>query len=228
MTGRADLRDWRPLVFVPATVMAGRHARLERLSIDEHSEALHAANGIDGAIWRFMGYGPFLSYAAYRGWVAAASVSDDPVFYAIRGEAGWSGVAAYLRLDRDNGTIEIGHIALTPPLQRTTAATEAIFLMLEHAFDAGFRRVEWKCNVANVASRRAADRFGFAYEGTFRQHMVVKGANRDTAWYAILDHDWPSLAVAYRRWLDPGNFDREGTQRLALSDLVAERRACAG
>lgn len=208
--------------------MEGRFARLERLSLDAHAEALHAANDVDTGMWRFLPYGPFLSLGSYRGWVAAAAVSEDPVFYAIRGPQGWSGVASYLRLDGDNGVIEIGHIAFSAGLQRTPAATEAIHLMIDHAFACGARRVEWKCNAANAASRRAAERYGFGYEGTFRQHMVVKGANRDTAWFSILDGDWPGLRAAHRAWLSPETFDGAGQQRRSLAQMVAEVRAGAG
>lgn len=225
MTGRDDLRHWQPLDFQPAALLAGRAARLERLDFDRHAEALHAANGTDTGMWRFMPYGPFPSFAAYRGWVAGASVSDDPTFYAIAGELGWSGVASYLRINRDDGVIEIGHIALSPMLQRTVAATEAIHMMIDHAFDSGFRRVEWKCDAKNAPSRRAAERLGFTYEGTFRQHMIVRGANRDTAWFAILDEEWPDLHRAHRAWLDSSNFTEDGQQRRALSEMVAATRA---
>ncbi|PWJ14408.1 GNAT family N-acetyltransferase [Jannaschia seohaensis] len=215
-----SLRDWRPLGFAPPAAMAGRYARLERLA-PEHAEALHAANRADPEMWRFLGYGPFATLAAYRDWVAGASVAEDPVFYAIRGAGDWAGVASWLRLDRANGVIEIGHIALSAGLQRTPAATEAIHLMIDHAIGAGFRRVEWKCNAANAASRRAAARFGFSYEGTFRQHMVVKGENRDTAWFSILDRDWPALRQAHRAWLAPETFDAEGRQTRSLSAATA-------
>lgn len=225
MSGYQDLSGWTPLTFEPAIALQGRSARLERLSIDAHAEELFAANAIDPGIWRFMPYGPFATFGAYRGWVAAASVSEDPVFYAIAGDAGWSGVASYLRIDRDNGVIEIGHIALTPQVQRTRAATEAIHLMIDQAFASGFRRVEWKCNAANAASRRAAYRYGFTYEGTFRQHMITKGANRDTAWFAILDGDWPRLRAAHLAWLDPANFDASGQQLRSMMSLVADSGA---
>ncbi|MEL7183862.1 MAG: GNAT family protein, partial [Pseudomonadota bacterium] len=141
----------------------------------------------------------------------------DPFYYAIGDGTGWRGVAAYLRMDRANGVVEIGCIVLSPALQRTRAATEALHLMIAAAFDGGVRRVEWKCNAENAASRRAALRLGFTYEGTFRQHMVVKGRNRDTAWFALLDRDWPLIAAKHQAWLAPGNFDAQGRQRTALS-----------
>ena len=132
-----------------------------------------------------------------------------------------SGMASYLNIVPANGCIEIGHIWFAPPLQKTRAATEAIFLMIRHAFeDLAYRRVEWKCNSLNEASKRAARRFGFTYEGTFRQHMVIKGRNRDTAWFAMLDHEWPAIRAAFERWLDPDNFDAAGRQRKSLAALM--------
>lgn len=216
-----DLSRWTALDFAPPDAMEGRHARLQRLSPDAHADALHAANGGDAALWRFMSMGPFPTREAYRAWAAAASGTDDPAFYAIHGARGWAGVASLMRIDRDNGVIEIGSIAFSPVLRRTAAATEALHLMIDHAFTAGFRRVEWKCDAANAASRRAAARLGFAYEGTFRQHMVVKGANRDTVWFAILDRDWPALRAAHRAWLSPETFDADGRQTRSLSEMIA-------
>ena len=152
--------------------------------------------------------------------------SSDPLFFAIvdpaTGEA--AGMASYLNIVPANGCIEIGHIWFAPPLQRTRAATEAIFLLMRHVFDdLRYRRLEWKCDALNAPSRRAAGRFGFTYEGTFRQHMIVKGRNRDTAWFALLDRDWPTVRAAFERWLAPGNFDPGGRQRSALAALTATR-----
>ncbi len=148
---------------------------------------------------------------------------DDPLFFAIRDlETGhWAGVASYLRITPEAGTIEVGHINLAPELQRTRAATEAMALMMGHAFGLGYRRYEWKCNALNLGSRRAAQRLGFSYEGVFRQAAVVKGRNRDTAWFAAIDEDWPQLSAAFQTWLDPANFDVDGRQRVALSSLTA-------
>jgi RimJ/RimL family protein N-acetyltransferase len=170
-----------------------------------------------------MPYGPFADLNAYRDWQAAMAVRTDPFFYALRdnatGQVG--GLASYLRIDPGNGVIEIGHIEIAPVMQQTAAATEAISLMIGWAFDAGYRRVEWKCNALNESSRRAALRYGFAYEGTFRQHMIIKGQNRDSAWYAIIDADWPELAPAHAEWLAPANFDAAGRQRVSLARLTA-------
>lgn len=216
----SDLPSWRPLDWTPPDVLEGRHTRLERLEA-RHVEALHAANPTDAGHWHYMSYGPFADAAAYGAWVDGAAASVDPVFYAVRGAAGWSGVAALMRIDRTHGVVEIGNIAFSPPLQRSPAATEAIHLLLDHCFSAGFRRVEWKCDAGNAPSRRAAARYGFVYEGTFRQHMVVKGRNRDTAWFAMLDADWPRLRAAHLAWLAPGNFGADGGQKQALSEMIA-------
>lgn len=221
MSPRPDLTRWHPPVFELPEVLEGAHARLEPLSFDTHAEALHQANLADAAMWRFLPYGPFPSFAAYRGWAVGASVSEDPAFVAIRGAAGWTGVAAFMRIDEANGVIEIGNIAYSSALQRTVAATEALHLMIDHCFSSGFRRLEWKCNAANAPSRRAAERLGFTYEGTFRQHMIVKGANRDTAWFSMLDHEWERIYPAHRAWLAPDNFDAEGRQKQSLADLTA-------
>lgn len=215
-----DLPDWQPLVWDAPSTLDGRYARLARLSVSAHAEALHAANPPDAAHWNYMPYGPFPDADVYRLWAEGAAASDDPVFYAIHGPGGWSGVASLMRIDRANGVIEIGNIALSPGLQRTPAATEAIHLMIDHVFAAGFRRVEWKCNAQNAPSRRAALRYGFAFEGVFRQHMVVKGRNRDTAWFAIVDGDWPRLRRAHHAWLAPDNFDVQGMQKQTLATLT--------
>ena len=205
----------------------GRFVTLERLDPARHAAALHAANGGDVAMWDHMGYGPFADPTAYRTWQEAMAAGTDPFFYVARdpatGEPG--GIASFLRIDRANGVIEIGHIAIAPRMQRGRAASEAIMLMIRWAFEAGYRRVEWKCNDRNAPSMRAAARYGFTYEGTFRQHMIIQGRNRDTAWWAITDGEWPSLDAAYRDWLDPANFDAAGQQRAGLGDLVAAARA---
>ena len=215
-----DLSGWASLKWTAPDMLEGRYARLERLAA-RHAAALQAANPRDAGHWAYMPYGPFADDDAYGAWFDAAAAGKDPVFYAVRGDIGWSGVASLMRIDRANGVIEIGNIAFSPGLQRTRAATEAIHLMIDHAFAAGFRRVEWKCNARNAPSRAAALRFGFAHEGTFRQHMVVKGANRDTAWFAIIDGDWSRLRAAHLAWLAPSNFDARGQQLRSLSEFAA-------
>jgi RimJ/RimL family protein N-acetyltransferase len=205
----------------------GRFVRVELLEPARHAEDLFAANRADDAIWDYLPYGPFADIGAYRGWAEAMAGKDDPRFYALidpaTGRAG--GVASYLRIDPAMGSIEVGHINLAPVMQRRAAATEAMFLMIGWAFDAGYRRFEWKCDALNLPSRRAAERLGFLYEGTFRQAAIVKGRNRDTAWYAIIDKDWPAIKAGFETWLAPENFDPDGRQRQRLGEL---NRANAG
>jgi RimJ/RimL family protein N-acetyltransferase len=196
----------------------GDRVRLESLS-PEHAPPLFSAGQGDPELWDFLPYGPFTSAEEYASWIAENASGDDPLFYAIVGEAP-AGVASYLRITPEHGVIEIGHIWFGAALQRTPAASEAIYLLARHAFDGlGYRRLEWKTDSNNARSRRAAERFGFTFEGVFRQHMIVKGRNRDTAWYAMLDHEWPAAKTAFEAWLDPANFDREGRQRRALADI---------
>jgi RimJ/RimL family protein N-acetyltransferase len=202
-------------------VLEGISVRLEPLA-PHHASALHAATEVDDRIWDFLPYGPF-DAAAHAAWVEAMAGLADPFFLALtRSSApGPEGVLALMRIVPEHGCIEVGHIRLGPALQRSRAATEALFLVLDWAFGVGYRRFEWKCDALNLPSRRAAQRFGFAYEGVFRQHMIVKGRNRDTAWFAITDGDWTRLRGAYLAWLDPGNFDPAGRQRERLSALTA-------
>ncbi len=175
-------------------------------------------------VWDYLGYGPFADADAYVGWQRSNAMGADPAFYAIidpgRPQDGAMGLASFLRIDRNHGVIEIGHILMSPQLQRSRTASAAIMAMIGWAFAAGYRRVEWKCDSLNAPSRRAALRFGFTFEGIFRQHMIVKGRNRDTAWFAIIDSDWPPLRAACDRWLSPENFDAQGRQRESLSALT--------
>ena len=205
--------------------MTGRYCRLEALDPERHAEALHAANRLDaeGRNWTYLAYGPFADLAEYRAWLVKQAASDDPLFYAIVEQASGEavGLASYLRIAPEAGSIEVGHLAFSPRLQRRPAATEAMFLMMQRAFELGYRRYEWKCNALNAASRAAAQRLGFSYEGIFRQALVSRGRNRDTAWYAAIDAEWPQLKAAFERWLAPDNFDAEGRQRVALSTLTA-------
>jgi len=182
----------------------------------------------DGRNWTYLPYGPFADFASFERWVTESSASSDPQFYSVRlapssdRDAGTAaGVAAYLRLQPAAGVIEIGHIHFSPLLQHTPAATEAMYLMMRRVFELGYRRYEWKCDALNAPSRRAAQRLGFSFEGVFRQAIVTKGRNRDTAWYACIDKEWPALEEAYQRWLAPSNFDEQGQQLESLSSLTA-------
>lgn len=212
--------EWTPpLNWHSPADMLGQYARLERVR-PNHAALLWPAMTGHPDIWRWLFQGPFDDQAAYAEHIATQAASEDPAFYAIGGEQGWSGVGSLMRIDRANGVIEIGNLCFAPCLQRSRVATEAIFLMAEEAFNSGFRRLEWKCNALNGPSRSAAQRFGFAYEGTFRQHMIAKGRNRDTAWFSILDSEWPALRQAFTDWLSPDNFDASGQQIVSLSSLT--------
>ncbi|HEY7288253.1 MAG TPA: GNAT family protein [Vicinamibacterales bacterium] len=207
-----------------STAMSGRYCRVEILNPDRHARDLFDANtaDADGRMWTYLPYGPFDRYDDYASWVRTVCAKQDPLFHAIVDLATNRaiGVASYLRIDPEAGSIEVGHIAYSPSLQHTTAATEAMYLMMQRAFELGYRRYEWKCDSLNAASRAAAQRLGFSYEGVFRQARVTKGRNRDTAWFAVVDAEWPALDDAYRGWLDPSNFDADGRQRVGLSSLT--------
>ncbi|MAE68149.1 MAG: GNAT family N-acetyltransferase [Phycisphaeraceae bacterium] len=204
--------------------MEGRFCRLEPLDPERHAEALYAAHSRDatGRTWTYLPYGPFDSLDAYRSWMDSFCRQDDPLFFVILTESERApvGVASYLRIAPGNGAIEVGHIHYTELLRKRPAATEAMYLMMSNAFDLGYRRYEWKCDALNAASRTAARRLGFSFEGIFRQATVYKGRNRDTAWFAVIDSEWDALNGAYQKWLDPGNFDGDGRQRTRLSDLT--------
>jgi RimJ/RimL family protein N-acetyltransferase len=216
--------DWRAPDPPSRQPMVGRTCRLEVLDAERHASDLHQANTQDqeNRIWTYLGYGPFESLDEYRKWADEVGRSSDPLFYAIIDTAAGKavGVASYLRISPANGSIEVGHINYSPLLQRTRAATEAMYLMMRRVFEAGYRRYEWKCDALNARSRAAAQRLGFSYEGIFRQATVYKGRNRDTAWYAAIDKEWPELESAFTRWLDASNFDDEYRQRLSLTELT--------
>ena len=216
--------NWTPPPTPPRATLTGRFCRIEPLSVERHAADLYAANSLDteGRIWTYMAYGPFADMAAYVAWMTRACQSSDPLFHAIIDAATDKavGVASYLRIDPTNGTIEVGGLVFSPLLQRTPAATEAMFLMMQNAFALGYRRYEWKCDSLNAPSRAAAQRLGFSYEGLFRQAIIYKGRSRDTAWYAIIDQEWPALQAAYTQWLAPTNFDETGQQRVRLTDLT--------
>ena len=219
------LPDWKPPQPPSRTPLAGRYCRLEPLDPKAHAESLHQANALntDGSMWTYMAYGPFDTAESYGQWAEGAARTGDPMFFAIVDQKTDRavGVASYLRIDPANGCIEVGHLAYSPLLQRTPAATEAMYLMMDNAFRLGYRRYEWKCNSLNLPSRGAAQRLGMSYEGVFRQATVVKGRNRDTAWYSVIDTEWPALKQMFLQWLAPANFDGHGKQRVALSALTA-------
>jgi RimJ/RimL family protein N-acetyltransferase len=218
------LDGWTAAARPAPAPLRGAHVLVRPLDAATDAEPLfevsHPPLG-DPALWTYLPDGPYESAAALRGTLAwAEGPLEDAQYYALVPAGGQRplGLAAYLRITPDVGVIEIGHIWLGQGLTRTTAATEAIYLLLRHAFEElGYRRVEWKCNALNAASRRAAERFGFTFEGVFHQHMVVKGRNRDTAWFAITDRAWPAIRAGYDAWLAPGNFDADGRQRTSLA-----------
>ena len=227
------VRDWSPPPTPPRQVMEGRWCRVEPIDPSRHAAELDAAFREDtqGRIWTYFGYGPFDSLASYRTWMEEECLGADPMFFAVRqkaiGEKATDGQEAppavgqlsYTRLDPSVGVIEVGHICYSPRLQKTAAATEAIYLMMDRVFELGYRRCEWKCDSVNEGSIRAALRLGFRPEGTFRQDRVYKGRNRDTAWFSVIDREWPALRRRLQAWLDPSNFDASGAQRQALREI---------
>ena len=220
----SPLPGWQPPPYPPREPLPGQFCRLEPLDLDRHAEALYAADAddADGRSWTYLTYGPFVTLATYRDWMRATCLGDDPQFFAIIDTANGrpAGVASYLRISPASGSIEVGHIHYSSSLAMKPAATEAMFLMMQRAFELGYRRYEWKCDSLNAASRSAAQRLGLSFEGIFRQATVYKGRNRDTSWYAAVDGEWPKLRAAFETWLAPANFDATGQQRTRLSDLT--------
>lgn len=216
-----DLSSYAGARLPDGTPLLGTRAELHRLDPDAHASDLFVAQSTgDSRLWEYLPYGPFGDISTLSAHLRAQSVANDPWFYAVVVDGAAVGVVSFLRGDARNGVIEIGHVWFGAALQRTPAATEAIFLLARHAFDVlGVRRLEWKCDAANARSRAAAQRFGFVYEGTFRQHLIVKGRNRDTAWFSIIDGEWPRVRAGFIAWLDPANFDPAGAQRASLSSL---------
>lgn len=215
-----DLSRWTPREMPGHRSMEGAYVRVEPIRDARRFAELHAAFAGQDRLWDYLAYGPFETAEDFGRYANANYLGPDPMFHAIVPHASRraEGVAALMRIDPANGVVEIGHICLAPSLQQTRAATEAFHLLFSRVFDElGYRRLEWKCNDQNAPSRRAAARFGFTYEGTFRQHMVAKGRNRDTAWYSITDGDWPRVKAGFEAWLAPENFDANGQQRRSLS-----------
>jgi RimJ/RimL family protein N-acetyltransferase len=222
--------SWRTAPRPQRTVLEGGHVRLRPLEPAADAQALYAEShppAGDPGTWTYMSGGPYADARAYREALADAQRSEDPLFFTLvrLPDDRPVGIASYLRITPEHGVIEIGHIWFGASLRRSTAATEAIYLLAAHAFDRlGYRRLEWKCDALNQASRRAAERFGFRFEGVFHHHMVVKGRNRDTAWYAITDAEWPAVRDAFSAWLRPENFDESGRQRRRLGEMLAATR----
>lgn len=219
------LQDWKPPAHPPRTTMAGHLCRVELLDPTRHAADLYESNAPDteSRSWTYLPYGPFETFNDYLGWLTDCSRTSDPLFHTIvdntTGKA--VGVASYLGINPARGSIEVGHINFSPLLQRTPAATEAMYLMMKRAFELGYRRYEWQCDALNASSRAAAQRLGLSFEGVFRQARVYKGRNWDTAWYAAIDREWPELEAAFLRWLDPANFDQDGKQAIRLRELTA-------
>ncbi|WNC93095.1 GNAT family protein [Paraburkholderia sp. FT54] len=228
----APVPDWNGAQAPGREPLVGRYCRIEPVDVKRHAEDLYEAysSAADGRDWTYLSVGPFESLAAYREHLTRTAASADPLHYAVidlaTGKA--VGTLALMRIDRANGVIEVGHVTYSPLLKRTRIATEAMFLLMTQVFDKlGYRRFEWKCDSLNGPSRTAALRYGFTFEGIFRQAIVYRERNRDTAWFSIIDSEWPALRPSYARWLDAGNFDAQGQQVERLVDLIAQQRAAA-
>jgi RimJ/RimL family protein N-acetyltransferase len=222
--------DWQPVAPPAREPLYGSHVLLRPVDAATDAQPLYAVSHPpdgDPAIWTYLPDGPYESADHLHRMLEWAQTSEDRLYFTLvrLPDERPLGLASYLNIAPAFGTIEIGHIWFGMPLQRTTAATEAIYLLVRHAFDdLDYRRVEWKCNALNAASRRAAERFGFAFEGVFRKHQVVKGRSRDTAWYAITDDDWPAIRAGFESWLAPENFDEKGRQNRSLGESIAQAR----
>lgn len=227
----ADLPDWRGARQPGGTALQGQYCRLERLRVEHHAAALYEAHGeaADDRDWTYLPSGPFKTYEAWCEYLTGLETLTDPMHYAVIDLASGQAVGTFalMRIDAPNGVIEMGYVMYSPRMKRSRLSTEVISLLLSYVFTAlGYRRFEWKCDSLNMPSRAAAERYGFTFEGIFRQAIVTRGRNRDTAWYAIIDSEYPALQRAFNRWLSPSNFDANGHQREKLSHVIAgERRA---
>jgi len=217
------MKNWQSARFPVPVTLEGHWVTLEPLSAERHTHELWQAVLGHDEVWTWLGDGPYLREEELAAALAAKEKGMAALFFAIRpnGSGRVAGYASLMRIDAPNGVIEVGNVMFSPSLQRTPAATETINLMARHIFDdLGYRRFEWKCNARNLPSKRAAERFGFTYEGTFRQHMIIKGQNRDTAWYSILDAEWPTRRKVFEAWLAAENFDENGKQKRAFGSFV--------
>lgn len=214
--------EWTPPQVPQVTRIEGRYCIIAKVDVEAHGAKLFDAFQGAESVWDFLPYGPFPSLPAYHRWLVGMAADPDLQVFVVsdRHTGRPGGVMTYLRIAPAAGSIELGHINFAPALQRGRAATEAMTLMIRQAFELGYRRFEWKCNALNFASRRAAQRLGLSYEGVFRKATVIKGRNRDTAWFAATDDEWPALKEAYDIWLSPRNFDGQGRQRERLGDLT--------
>ena len=224
-----SLPNWKVPPRPAPMTLTGAYVQLEPLSADTHAADLFRAFYGHDALWDYMFSGPFHSASAFHRWVKEHSSAPDDLVFVLRDRASGlcGGIASLMRITPAAGTIEVGSISIAPAMQSGRAWTEAMFLMMGWAFEAGYRRYEWKCNALNLPSRRAAQRLGFSYEGIFRQAVVVKGRNRDTAWFSVIDSEWPALREAFQNWLSPVNFDAEGRQKERLSDMTRLTRAAS-
>lgn len=222
------VNNWREAVFPPTTNMVGQYCILEPLDIKAHASSLFNAFAKDAENmnWTYLPYGPFDSVGAFESWLETLTKNNDPFFYSVIDKKSNSavGLASYLHIIQGHGVIEVGHIHFSPVIQRTPIATEVMFLMMQNVFnELGYRRYEWKCDSLNERSRKAALRLGFTFEGVFRQAIMYKGRNRDTAWYSIIDKEWPKLEQAFILWLNPSNFDPDGSQKVSLNDALSKQ-----
>jgi len=214
-----DLKNWRPPPFPERKVLEGRYCRLEPLDVAKHGGDIAAAFAGTESVWTYLPVAQPKDRAEYEALLASMVQNKDICPFAVVVDSKAKGHMWMMEMRPAHGVFEVGWITYSPSLQRTRAATEAVYLIGDYGFSLGYRRYEWKCNNRNEPSKRAALRFGFQFEGLFRQHQVVKGENRDTAWYSIVDSEWPARKAAFERWLDPTNFDAEGKQKVSLSSL---------
>ncbi|WP_118185102.1 GNAT family N-acetyltransferase [Paraburkholderia phosphatilytica] len=224
------LPDWHAATLPGREPLAGRYCRIERVDVERHAAQLYEAysDAPDGRDWTYLSSGPFATFEAYREHLSKAATLTDPMHHTVidlaTGKA--VGTLALMRIDAANGVIEVGHVTYSPRLKRTRIATEALALLMQYVFEnLGYRRFEWKCDALNQPSRDAALRYGYSFEGVFRQAIVTRGRNRDTAWYSVIDSEYPALRDAYAQWLEADNFDAQGQQKQKLADLIARRRA---